>query len=183
MARQCHLNTCPAGIATQDEALRLRFTGRPEMVMQYFQGVAGEVRELLAGLGARSLAEIRGASELLRAHPRGCHAARAIGGRLEPPEPAPSPFGGTRVRQQERGVHLELRRLLTESEDVPRVFDIANSDRATGAHLSGEILRRRLTGEAAPDTLECEFRGSAGQSFGAFLIPGLHFQLSGEAND
>jgi len=183
MARQCHLNTCPAGIATQDEALRLRFTGRPEMVMQYFQGVAGEVRELLAGLGARSLAEIRGASELLRAHPRGCHAARAIGGLLEPPEEPPSHFGGARVRQQERGVHLEVRRLLTEPEDGPRVFEIANSDRATGAHLSGEILRRRLTGDAAPHTLECEFRGSAGQSFGAFLIPGLHFQLRGEAND
>jgi glutamate synthase domain-containing protein 2/glutamate synthase domain-containing protein 3 len=183
MARQCHLNTCPAGIATQDEALRLRFTGRPEMVMQYFQGVAGEVRELLGGLGARSLSEIRGASELLRAHARACSAARALGGLLEPPEPAPSPFGGARTRQAERGVHLELRRLLTEAADGARVFDIANSDRATGAHLSGEILRRRLTGDTAPDTLECEFRGTAGQSFGAFLIPGLHFELNGEAND
>jgi glutamate synthase domain-containing protein 2/glutamate synthase domain-containing protein 1/glutamate synthase domain-containing protein 3 len=182
MARQCHLNTCPAGIATQDETLRLRFTGNPEMVMHYFRGVAGEVRELLAGLGARSLTEIRGATGLLRAHPRAAGAAKAVASLLEPPE-APSRFAAARMAQKDSGVHLELRRLLTESEDGPRVFRIANSDRTTGAHLSGEILRRRLVGEPAPQTLECEFRGTAGQSFGAFLIPGLHFRLTGEAND
>jgi glutamate synthase (NADPH/NADH) large chain len=79
--------------------------------------------------------------------------------------------------------HLQLRRLLAEPADSPRAFPVANSDRATGAHLSGEILRRRAAGTPVPHSLECEFRGSAGQSFGAFLIPGLHFQLHGEAND
>jgi len=181
MARQCHLNTCPAGIATQDESLRLRFRGNPEMVMQYFRAVAGEVRELLAGVGARSLAEIRGVTALVRAHPRAGRAARAVESLVQPLEAAPPQMA--RVTQKDSGVHLALRRLLADSWSAPRVFPISNSDRATGAHLSGEILRRRVAGEPAPHTLQCEFRGAAGQSFGAFLVDGLHFRLTGEAND
>ncbi len=184
MARQCHLNTCPAGIATQDEAMRLRFAGNPEMVMQYFRGVAGEVRELLARLGARSLAEICGATQLLRAHPRAGAFPRAAASLLAPSEEfPPSRFVGARVAQKESGVHIQLRRLLAEPADPPRAFAIMNSDRATGAHLSGEIQRRRAAGEPAPHAIECEFHGSAGQSFGAFLVPGLHFRLNGDAND
>jgi glutamate synthase domain-containing protein 2/glutamate synthase domain-containing protein 1/glutamate synthase domain-containing protein 3 len=180
MARQCHLNTCPAGIATQDEAMRLRFTGKPEMVMQYFRGVAGEVRELLAGMGARSLGEICGAAGRLRPNPRAQHAAGAILTLLEPPE---APLQLARVAQKDSGMHLELRRLLAGQPDSPRGFTVTNSDRALGAHLSGEILRRRAAGTPAPHSLECAFRGAAGQSFGAFLISGLHFLLHGEAND
>ena len=181
MARQCHLNTCPAGIATQDEALRLRFTGNPEMVMQYFRGVAAEIRELLAGLGARSLAEIRGVTELLQPHVRARGVQRAITSLLEPAETPPAQLG--RLPQKESGVQLSLRRLVTESTGAPRAFTIMNSDRATGAQLSGEIQRRRAAGEPAPETLDCEFHGSAGQSFGAFLVAGLQFRLTGDAND
>jgi len=180
MARQCHLNTCPAGIATQDEAMRLRFTGKPEMVMQYFRGVAGEVRELLAGMGARSLGEICGAAERLQPSARAATAAHAVDALLEPPE---MPRQLARVAQKDAGVHLELRRLLAEPAEAPRVFAVSNSDRATGAHFSGEILRRRASGDPAPRSMDCEFRGTAGQSFGAFLITGFHFQLHGEAND
>ena len=185
MARQCHLNTCPAGIATQDETLRLRFAGNPEMVMQYFRGVAGEVRELLAGLGARSLAEIRGATELLRAHARAGAAGSAVAALLVPPEALPcSPVATARPPRAESGVQLGLRHLLTDAAaDAPREFAIMNSDRATGAELSGEIQRRRDAGAPELQTLECRFHGSAGQSFGAFLVPGLHFRLTGDAND
>ncbi|HKM90853.1 MAG TPA: glutamate synthase large subunit [Candidatus Acidoferrales bacterium] len=184
MARQCHLNTCPAGIATQDAAMRLRFTGRPEMVMQYFRGVAQEVRELLASLGARSLDEIRGTTGRLRSHPRAAGFAGSIAGLLEPqPDPPPQ-----LVRTADRvgGVFVELQRLLDAGRatpDVPHIFSITNSDRATGAHLSGELLRRSDAGALPPRAIECEFRGTAGQSFGAFLIPGVSFRLVGEAND
>ena len=82
MARQCHLNTCPVGIATQDEKLRTRFTGKPEMVETYFRAVAADVRELLAAMGAHSIGDIVGQAERLR--PRNASAARALGGLLDP---------------------------------------------------------------------------------------------------
>jgi len=184
MARQCHLNTCPAGIATQDAAMRLRFTGRPEMVIQYFRGVAQEVRELLAGLGVRSLDEIRGATGRLRPHPRAAGFAGSIAGLLEPQSEPPPQL--VRAADGVGGVVAELQRLLDAGRatpDVPQIFSIANSDRATGAHLSGELLRRSDAGALPPRAIECEFRGTAGQSFGAFLIPGVRFRLVGEAND
>ena len=180
MARQCHLNTCPVGIATQDQAMRLRFTGRPEMVIQYFRGVAAEVREGLAKMGARSLGEICGAAGRLRPNPRAGRAGRAVRALLDSPEMPPQL---ARVAQKDAGIHLELQRLLAEPAGRRHTFAITNADRATGAHLSGEILRRRAAGDPAPRSLECEFRGTAGQSFGAFLISGLRFQLHGEAND
>ncbi len=188
MARQCHLNTCPTGVATQDEKFRARFTGKPEMVMTYFRGVAGEVRERLAELGARSLGEIVGAAERLR--PRNTEAQRALGRLLEPAPQPPGHFPD--VAEDRTGVHHKLARVaLGRRARLPagpgRYFPITNSDRSVGAHLSGELLRRKGTAQgtahAEAETLNCEFRGSAGQSFGAFLIPGLSFRLLGEAND
>jgi len=182
MARQCHLNTCPTGVATQDEKLRARFTGNPEMVMAYFRGVAGEVRERLAGLGARSLDEVVGAVERLR--PRNAEAARSLGQLLKPtPEP---PAQSLELPGDDTGVHRELARVVEELEVLPtrpRSFPIANSDRSVGAHLSGDILRRMGTPGRGIETIDCEFRGAAGQSFGAFLISGVSFRLLGEAND
>ena len=182
MARQCHLNTCPAGIATQDEKMRASFTGKPEMVMAYFRGVAGEVRERLAGLGARSLNEIVG--EVQRLQPRNAEAARSLGDLLKPAPQPPLQF--PELQEEDSGVHRELARALEESEalpTVPRRFWIANSDRSVGAHLSGQILRRAGTTSLGRGELDCEFRGAAGQSFGAFLISGVNFRLLGEAND
>ncbi|HEV2205512.1 MAG TPA: glutamate synthase-related protein, partial [Candidatus Acidoferrales bacterium] len=197
MARQCHLNTCPAGIATQDETMRTRFTGSPEMVMAYFRGVAGEVRERLAALGARSLDEIVGAVHLLK--PRGphCVASSAVDALLDTaPQP---PARISEASPDAVGVHGELiRRFSAFLSDVaqlellssatpraPRrmVFSIANSDRAVGAHLSGQILRATSFDGLNEHIVDCEFRGAAGQSFGAFLISGLRFRLRGEAND
>lgn len=194
MARQCHLNTCPAGIATQDETMRTRFTGTPEMVMTYFRGVAREVRERLAALGARSLGDIVGAVHFLK--PRATSAAPAIRALLDSsPEP---PIRISQGGSDAVGVHGELIRRfagLVSSRKGPNssasgsssarrmIFSIANSDRSVGAHLTGEILRSTSFDGLRDEIIDCEFRGVAGQSFGAFLISGLRFRLRGEAND
>ncbi|HTS10757.1 MAG TPA: glutamate synthase large subunit [Candidatus Limnocylindrales bacterium] len=182
MARQCHLNTCPAGIATQDETMRTRFVGSPEMVMAYFHGVAGEVRQRLAALGVRSLSEIVGAAEKLRPkNPRAGHSLRRL------LEPRPAPHARTNDSAGDAvAVHGELVRNISRlkpSNEPAKVFPIANSDRTVGAHLSGQILRRTNFRGLENETIDCEFRGVAGQSFGAFLISGLRFRLRGEAND
>jgi glutamate synthase domain-containing protein 2/glutamate synthase domain-containing protein 1/glutamate synthase domain-containing protein 3 len=183
MARQCHLNTCPAGIATQDETMRARFTGNPEMVMAYFRGVAGEVRERLAALGARSLDEVVGAAHRLR--PRNPDAARSIGHLLEDVQKPSMEFPEV-SKDAAVGVHGELIRVvgrLNMHPLRPFTFSIANSDRTVGAHLSGQILRRTAYAGLNGEMIDCEFHGVAGQSFGAFLISGLRFRLHGEAND
>jgi glutamate synthase (ferredoxin) len=203
MARQCHLNTCPAGIATQDEIMRTRFTGRPEMVMAYFRGVAREVRERLAALGARSLEEIIGAADRLK--PRPIAMAQAVSDVLhldaEPsvrmPESTSDAVGvhgnliGTlsslamanSEEANSSGRHAKRRIQAKPAAGHPIILPIANSDRAVGAHLSGQILRRTSFRGCQDQTIDCEFRGVAGQSFGSFLISGLRFRLHGEAND
>jgi glutamate synthase (ferredoxin) len=190
MARQCHLNTCPVGIATQDEKLRARFTGNPEMVMAYFRGVAGEVRERMAALGIRALAEVVGSVARLR--PRNESASHAVAGLLQP---ADNPAQQS-AKDLPLEIHLpetakDIRRKLLRGVDGLKAFpfvhhslSISNSDRSVGAHLSGHILRRtNFDGLAAGKSIRCEFRGSAGQSFGAFLVPGIRFRLVGDAND
>jgi glutamate synthase domain-containing protein 3 len=183
MARQCHLNTCPVGIATQDEKLRTRFTGKPEMVETYFRAVAADVRELLALLGAHSIDEIVGQSERLR--PRSLPAARALGGLLEPIVSSCDPAS---VKEDQSTLYRELNRTIDPGLDDSgrratrrRRFRITNSDRSIGAHLSGEMLRQ--SGAAADVPAKYEFVGSAGQTFGGFLVKGLNFRLVGEAND
>jgi glutamate synthase domain-containing protein 2/glutamate synthase domain-containing protein 1/glutamate synthase domain-containing protein 3 len=190
MARQCHLNTCPVGIATQDEKLRARFTGNPEMVMAYFRGVAGEVRERMAALGIRSLAEVVGSVERLR--PRNESASHSVAALLQPSSEAAQQS----AKDLPLEIHLpetakDIRRKLLRGVDGLKAFpyvhhslSISNSDRSVGAHLSGHILRRtNFDGLAAGKSIRCEFRGSAGQSFGAFLVPGIRFRLVGDAND
>jgi len=182
MARQCHLNTCPAGIATQNEELRAGFEGKPEMVMAYFRAVAGEVRERLASLGAHSLADLVG--EVGRLRPRGTNAARALERLLEPsPETVQEPSGLPEVVDLGGGLASELVARCESHSPLPLAFTIKNSDRSVGAHLSGHLLRRRGFADAAQEQRQFEFYGAAGQSFGAFLISGLSFRLHGEAND
>ena len=186
MARQCHLNTCPVGIATQDEKYRARFAGNPEMVMAYFRGVAGEVRERLAAIGARSISEIVGSIGRLRA--RDPQAARSLGHLLGPaPKTSASHAADSpELPEDDFGVQRELARAaerLTSPPARPYRFWIANSDRSVGAHLSGQILRRTVYLGLDGATFDCEFRGAAGQSFGAFLVSGVRFRLLGEAND
>ena len=196
MARQCHLNTCPVGIATQDEALRARFAGKPEMIETYFRALAAEIRELLAAMGARALNEIVG--DVGRLRPRSLEAERFLSGILPLAGSATEPYTPTHGQQTPQettielpelgevdSLHAQLADCFTERQmarNARRRFSISNRDRAIGAHLSGEIMRRQ------PSTTRCSpqkygFTGTAGQSFGAFLLPGLQFRLSGEAND
>ncbi|MFZ0761414.1 MAG: glutamate synthase large subunit, partial [Candidatus Sulfotelmatobacter sp.] len=186
MARQCHLNTCPVGIATQDETLRARFSGNPEMVETFFRALAADVRQLLAGMGAGSIGEILGAVDRLR--PRSAEAERSVASLLqpilEPPLQFPCPH------EDSSALRLELNRIVDDLESLsirPYRFAITNEDRAVGAHFSGEVLRRLGSSFGTPamemSEVDCEFFGTAGQSFGAFLISGANFHLTGEAND
>jgi glutamate synthase domain-containing protein 2/glutamate synthase domain-containing protein 1/glutamate synthase domain-containing protein 3 len=176
MARQCHLNTCPVGIATQDETLRARFTGKPEMVVAYFRSLAEEVRLQLAQMGVRSLAELRGRADLLSAEAAlgALRSAPALQLAHTAGETAPAP------ETLAAGKSLDPGRSLA-AESAPQT--IRNSDRSEGAVLSGELMRRRSRGQAHAETLAQEFYGSAGQSFGAFLASGVTLKLNGEAND
>ena len=190
MARQCHLNTCPVGIATQDEKLRARFAGKPEMIMNYMRGVAGEVREILATLGAPSLSDIVGAVNSLR--PKNESAARSLGGLIQWSQNRSRKLekvAAKQMRRPETGVDLHYKlekatdRLAKPKALSQHSFTICNSDRSIGAHLSGHILRASDFEGLGAKTARFDFRGSAGQSFGAFLVKGVHFRLSGEAND
>ena len=179
MARQCHLNTCPVGIATQDEALRARFAGQPEMVIAYFEALAAEVRLLLAQLGARTLGEIVGRAEFLE--PRNSQSSKWVEDLLEPVAVDASSPGSKRSRK-------ELARQITAvavatGASIQCTFPIMNHDRSVGAHLSGELVRQTGGSSGEAPLIDFEFQGAAGQSFGAFLVPGVSFRLSGEAND
>jgi glutamate synthase (ferredoxin) len=191
MARQCHLNTCPVGIATQDEALRARFAGKPEMIETYFRGLAAELRELLAAMGARNLSEIVGGVERLQ--PRNREGEQFLAGILpgaDDQNPRPSkaligPLNEIPQPNEAAGLQtalLEIYDNRTTPGNAPRHFSISNLDRAIGAHLSGKILRRQSMRPSC-GSQKYDFTGTAGQSFGAFLISGLQFRLSGEAND
>jgi glutamate synthase domain-containing protein 2/glutamate synthase domain-containing protein 1 len=180
MARQCHLNTCPVGIATQDEKQRTRFTGKPEMVESYFRAVADEVRQELARIGARAIADIVG--DVTRLRPKDDEAARAVREILVPIS-APAQIG--RAQEPDTALPQAMLRTIDEVGSPAfgsRCFPITCADRAIGAQLSGAILRRR---QAFPSAGRGDYRftGAAGQSFGAFLIEGVHLRLLGEAND
>ncbi len=176
MARQCHLNTCPVGIATQDETLRARFKGKPEMVVAYFRALADEIRVRLAQLGVRSLSELTGWYDRLSARSG-----------MDPLMVVPISAFGRVAPQQTPTVHaaaLEDSRHFSGSLGYePESQPIRNSDRSVGAGISGEVMRRRSKGGSFSTEISREFHGSAGQSFGAFLAAGLTLKLTGEAND
>jgi glutamate synthase (NADPH/NADH) large chain/glutamate synthase (ferredoxin) len=193
MMRACHLNTCPVGIATQDEELRKRFAGTPEHVINYFHFVAEEVREILAGLGLRSMAELIGRVDLLEVDSAIEHwKARGVdlSQILAMPELAPgAPL--RRVRAQEPVLDDALDWELIERarpaiDDGARVdleVSIRNVNRCVGGLLSSEIARLHGAPGLPDDAIKVTFRGSAGQSFGGWLAPGVSFELHGDAND
>src|SRR2546425_3763398 len=176
MARQCHLNTCPVGIATQDEKLRARFQGKPEMVIAYFSSLAEEVRNRLAQLGVRSLSELTGWYDRLSARSG-----------MDPFLVVPISPSNRVASQQEPGLHVMALEdsvhfnasLTMQNESQP----VQNSDRSVGTGLSGELMRRRKNGHPIVGEISQEFHGAAGQSFGAFLAEGVTLKLNGEAND
>ena len=176
MARQCHLNTCPVGIATQDETLRARFQGKPEMVVAYFRFLAEEVRSRLAQLGVRSLSELTGWYDRLSARSG-----------MDPLLVIPISHSNRVAPQQEPGLHVPVLEdsihfsasLALQNESQP----IQNSNRSVGTGLSGELMRRRNSGRSVNEEISQQFHGAAGQSFGAFLVAGVTLKLNGEAND
>ena len=191
MMRVCHLNTCPVGIATQDPALRARFTGDPEFVVNFFRFIAEEVREYMALLGFRTMDEMIGMVDRLNMRPAIEHwKARGLdySGMLKEPF-APSPR--RRVEAQDHGLERAFdRELIAACHDavvhrtpVSLQRPVRNVDRAIGTMLGSEVTRR-WGGDGLPDdTIGIACTGSAGQSFGAFIPRGLTLRLEGEAND
>ncbi|MBN2213810.1 MAG: glutamate synthase subunit alpha, partial [Bacteroidales bacterium] len=193
MMRKCHLNTCPVGVATQDPELRKRFIGKSEYLFNYFNFIGREVREMLAEMGYRKFEDIVGRTDLLEQRTNITHWKAKFLDLSQilyrPPEATESAthFTGRQQHQIKDVMDHELIKLSSKAlKNIEKVWiskPISNTDRTTGAMLSGEITR--LYGEEGlPDgTINCKFQGSAGQSFGAFLCKGLHFELEGDSND
>ncbi len=190
MARQCHENTCPVGVATQDEDLRSRFPGQPDHVVNYMTFIAQELREIMAELGFRTVDEMIGRPSVLRQretdHPKAKH--------LDLSGVIAEPREGAR-RKTEEQTHADIAShvdhelveaaepALSDGEPVRVEHELTNVDRAVGAMLSNRISNE-YGGEGLPeDTITCEFDGIAGQSFGAFLANGVTMDLTGAAND
>jgi glutamate synthase domain-containing protein 3 len=176
MARQCHLNTCPVGIATQDEKLRLRFNGKPEMVVAYFRSLAEEVRNKMAQLGVRSLGELRGWYDRLGT--RSGMDAFLVVPISQSNRVAPQQVPTDHSAALEDSLHFS-----NASDGRTEPQPIHNSDRSVGTGLSGELMRRRAQHETHEQSFTQSFTGSAGQSFGAFLADRVTLKLFGEAND
>lgn len=193
MMRKCHLNTCPAGIATQNPELRKRFIGKYVNVVNFMNFLAQEVREYLAKLGYKSLNEIIGRTDLMEQDATvGNWKTKGIDmGRLLyfPEEAKIYPLHNTSA--QKHGIEDVMdHQLIKESQSAlinqAKVWvakDISNTDRAVGAMLSGEVSKRYGEVGLPRNTINCKFNGSAGQSFGAFLSSGIAFKLEGDAND
>ena len=182
MARQCHLNTCPTGIATQREDLRAKFTGTPEALINYLTLVAQEVREWLAQLGFTRLEDLIGRADLLASDP-------TAPVEMEPLLVSLPVHASSTPRPAPPHSHL-ADELLAESEQALRGecsvltrHTIHNYDRTIGAGLAGEIARRYGNVGLPGVSITSVFHGSAGQSFGAFSVPGMNLVLHGEAND
>ena len=180
MARQCHLGTCPTGIATQRADLREKFRGHPDQVMLYFLGIAEEVRGLLAWLGLPRLEDAVGQVELLRqtSAPAGLDLSRLL---WAPEAGVPRRCFEERNDRPPDGEPSDLPQDLREAGE--RVLKIRNRDRTVGARLSGELALAGDAPERPEDWVEVALKGSAGQSFGAFGQAGLRLVITGEAND
>ncbi|MGL4496666.1 MAG: glutamate synthase large subunit [Beijerinckiaceae bacterium] len=193
MMRKCHLNTCPVGVATQDPVLRKRFKGTPEHVINFFFFIAEDLREQMAALGFRKLDDLVGRSDLLDTDKAIAH-WKAHGldfSRLfHRPDVGPDvPVRHVELQQHpiekilDRGFIEKAAPALERGEPVVIEGVIRNVDRTTGAMLSGEIARRYGHEGLPDDTVMIRLRGTAGQSFGAFLAAGVTLDLTGEAND
>jgi glutamate synthase (NADPH/NADH) large chain len=193
MMRVCHLDTCPVGVATQNPELRARFSGKPEFVVNFFEFIAEEVREYLARLGFRTLEEIIGRADLLDTVEAVEH-WKASGLDLSPilyTPPLPEGAALSCVTRQDHGLEKALDNTLIqlaegaleEGRPVHLDLPIRNVNRTVGTMLGYEVTRR-WGGEGLPEnTIDISFRGSAGQSFGAFLPRGVTLRLDGDAND
>ncbi|KAF4556878.1 Glutamine amidotransferase-like protein 1 [Elsinoe fawcettii] len=194
MMRKCHLNTCPVGIATQDPELRKKFQGTPEHVINFFYYISNELRAIMAKLGFRTINEMVGRTEVLRVREdlRNAKTENIDLSLILTPAHGLRPGVATyNVRKQDHKLHVRLdNKLIGESElalekGLPcRIeCDIVNTDRALGATLSYHVSKRYGESGLPQDTIHANIRGSAGQSFGAYLAPGITLELEGDAND
>ncbi|MDA1002419.1 MAG: glutamate synthase large subunit [Chloroflexi bacterium] len=195
MARQCHLNTCPVGVATQREDLRAKYFGKPEMLVTFLLHVGEEVRQLLAELGYRTLDELIGRADLLKqvSRPGEHHRWEKVdlSRVIAPVDPEHTqPHRAMQARNdRDQGPTLDDRILADIGEaievgkQVSRSYPIRNSDRTVGARISGKIAHKYGDQGLPYGAVDLHFTGSAGQSFGAFLARGMRLHLTGEAND
>ncbi len=193
MMRKCHLNTCPVGVATQDPELRKRFTGQPEHVINYFFFVAEEVRTLMASLGFRTFNEMVGRSDLLRKDKAITHwKAQGLDfSRLFHRPPAVTGVAIHHCETQNHNLENVMDRkliemckpALEEGKPVSIEMTINNTDRTTGAMLSGALAKRYGHDGLPDDTIRIKLKGTSGQSFGAFVAKGITLSLEGQAND
>ncbi len=221
MMRKCHMNTCPVGVATQDEELRKRFHGRHEYLVNFFTFLAEEVREYLAEMGYSKLDDIIGRTDFIIRIRKGTQMTQNTQTDAELKNfnlrksafsaSSASPFKydlldfSHLLHLPEQAAHTAIHHLTNQVHQIENVKDvdiirhaqaaieqqqevsldyaIANTDRSVGAMLSGEIAKRYGNAGLPEHTLNIKFKGSAGQSFGAFLAHGVHFRLEGEAND
>ena len=185
MVRQCHENTCPVGIATQDLDLRAKFDGAPDQIVAIFTLLAEEVRRHLAALGAVTLDDVRGRTDLLRSRVPESMVGDSL---LELLTSEPQVRNQGRYQPITRSSLGELlavvgSRAADADTHVERSFPVSNTDRAVGTRLSGAIAERRLADETAGGTVDIRLSGTAGQSLGAFLVDGVSIRLDGTAND
>jgi glutamate synthase (NADPH/NADH) large chain len=190
MVRQCHSNTCPVGVCTQDEALRAKFTGTPEKVITLFTFIAEEVREILSRLGARTLQEIVGRTDLLDQVSRGAEHLDDLDlnpllVQADPTAPPPAyPKPRTPVPPSlDEDILKDAAPLFERGEARQLTYAVRNTQRAIGARTSSAIVRRFGPDGLAEGRLTVQLTGSAGQSLGAFGAHGLRIELVGEAND
>jgi glutamate synthase (NADPH/NADH) large chain len=193
MMRKCHLNTCPAGIATQNKKLRKRFIGRSEYVINYFQFIAREIREYMAEIGMRTFDELVGRADLLEPNPDAMNwkMKRVDFSKLlyVPKEASQYPIHNVQPNTKnlddvlDRTLIREANKAIKGGEKIWIAHEINNVMRTVGAMLSGEVSKRYGEDGLPEDTINCTFKGSAGQSFGGFLARGINFRLEGDSND
>jgi len=191
MVRQCHSNTCPVGVCTQDENLRKKFTGTPEKVVNLFSFIAEEVREILAKLGFKTLNEIIGRTDLLKQVSRGTSDLDDLD--LSPLLVQTDPGKNKRhcspdlinevPSTLDEKIYKDIKNSINKKENIEMNYEIKNVHRAVGTRLSHYIYKKFNNEDIKPDQIKINLLGSAGQSLGAFGIKGLKLNVTGDAND
>jgi glutamate synthase (NADPH) large chain len=191
MVRQCHSNTCPVGVCTQDENLRKKFTGTPEKVVNLFTFIAKEVREILSNLGFKNLNEIVGRTDLLKQISRGTSNLDDLD--LSPLLVQADP--GINERYSSRSlinkvpnsldekIYEDIKNLLDKKNNIEKTYEVKNINRAIGTRLSHYIYKKFKKNNIEKNFIQINLLGSAGQSLGAFGIKGLKLNITGDAND
>ncbi len=191
MVRQCHSNTCPVGVCTQDEELRKKFTGTPDKVVNLFSFIAKEVREILASLGFKNLNEIIGRTDLLKQISKGSSNLDDLD--LNPLFVQADPGKNKRYCETpiinevpdtiDQKIWPQIESLIDKNLPLDKEYEIKNTDRAVGTRISYNLYKKFGNNQLEDNSLTIKFKGSAGQSFGAFGIKGLKLILEGDAND